>query len=68
MAIHGALAKKDGTVVDVVIGEDENDPVLVFSDLLIHLAGNQMDKKASTVISGSGLPVSSSLLWQKGQR
>jgi aspartyl aminopeptidase len=40
MAIHGALAKKDGTVVDVVIGEDENDPVLVFSDLLIHLAGN----------------------------
>ena len=55
MAIHGALAKKDGTVVDVVIGEDENDPVLVFSDLLIHLAGNQMDKKASTVITGEGL-------------
>ena len=55
MAIHGALAKKDGSVVDVVIGEDENDPVLVFSDLLIHLAGNQMDKKASTVITGEGL-------------
>ena len=55
MAIHGALAKKDGTVIDVVIGEDENDPVLVFSDLLVHLAGNQMDKKASTVITGEGL-------------
>jgi len=55
MAIHGALVKKDGTVVDVVIGEDESDPVLVFSDLLIHLAGNQMDKKASTVITGEGL-------------
>ena len=55
MAIHGALVKKDGTCVNVVIGEDESDPVLVFSDLLIHLAGNQMDKKAATVITGEGL-------------
>ena len=55
MAIHGALAKKDGTVIDVVIGEDENDPVLVFSDLLVHLAANQMDKKAGQVITGEGL-------------
>ena len=55
MAIHGALVKKDGTCVDVVIGEDESDPVLVFSDLLVHLAANQMDKKASTVITGEGL-------------
>ena len=55
MAIHGALVKKDGTVVDVVIGEDETDPVLVFSDLLVHLAANQMDKKASQVITGEGL-------------
>ena len=36
MAIHGAMVKKDGTVVNVVIGEDENDPVLVFSDLLFN--------------------------------
>ena len=55
MAIHGALVKKDGICVNVVIGEDESDPVLVFSDLLIHLAGNQMDKKAATVITGEGL-------------
>ena len=55
MAIHGALVKKDGTTVNVVIGEDETDPVLVFSDLLVHLAANQMDKKASTVITGEGL-------------
>jgi len=55
MAIHGALAKKDGTVIDVVIGEDESDPVLVFSDLLVHLAANQMDKKAGQVITGEGL-------------
>ena len=55
MAIHGVLVKKDGTAADVVIGEDENDPVLVFSDLLVHLAGNQMDKKAGQVITGEGL-------------
>ncbi|MDD7311893.1 MAG: aminopeptidase [Clostridiaceae bacterium] len=55
MAIHGVLVKKDGTAVDVIIGEDENDPVLVFSDLLVHLAGNQMDKKAGQVITGEGL-------------
>ena len=55
MAIHGALVKKDGTTVNVVIGEDESDPVLVFSDLLVHLAANQMDTKASAVITGEGL-------------
>ena len=55
MAIHGVLVKKDGTAADVVIGEDESDPVLVFSDLLVHLAGNQMDKKAGQVITGEGL-------------
>ena len=55
MAIHGVLVKKDGTAADVVIGEDESDPVLVFSDLLVHLAGNQMEKKAGQVITGEGL-------------
>ena len=54
-AIHGVLVKKDGTAADVVIGEDESDPVLVLSDLLVHLAGNQMDKKAGQVITGEGL-------------
>ncbi len=55
MAIHGTVAKKDGTAVDIIIGEDETDPVLVFSDLLVHLAGAQMDKKAGQVITGEGL-------------
>ncbi|GAB5613834.1 aminopeptidase [Faecalimonas canis] len=57
LAIHGTVAKKDGTTVDIVVGEKEDDPVLVISDLLIHLAGEQMDKKASVVIEGEGLDV-----------
>ena len=57
LALHGVVAKKDGTVVDVVIGEDENDPVIGLSDLLIHLSGEQMGKKASEVITGEGLDI-----------
>ncbi len=55
MAIHGVLALKDGTVKNVSIGEDPTDPVFVFTDLLIHLSGTQMDKKAGQVITGEGL-------------
>ncbi|MDO4617163.1 MAG: aminopeptidase [Lachnospiraceae bacterium] len=55
MAIHGVVVKKDGTKVNVVIGEKEEDPVFVFTDLLIHLAGQQMEKKASTVVEGENL-------------
>ena len=55
LAIHGVVAKKDGTVVDVVIGEKETDPVLVISDLLIHISQEQLEKKASVVIEGEGL-------------
>ena len=47
LAIHGVVAKKDGEVVDVVIGEDDNDPVFCVTDLLIHLAGKQLQKKAA---------------------
>lgn len=57
LAIHGVIAKKDGTVVDVVIGEDEEDPIVYITDLLIHLAGNQMNKKASEVIEGENLDI-----------
>ena len=57
MAIHGVVVKKDGTVVDVIIGEDDSDPVVGISDLLIHLAAQQMDKKASVVIEGEALNV-----------
>ena len=52
LAIHGVIAKKDGTIVDVCIGEDENDPVVGISDLLIHLSADQLDKKAAKVIEG----------------
>ena len=57
LALHGVVAKTDGTVVDVVIGEDDDDPVVGVSDLLIHLAQEQMGKKASVVIEGEQLNV-----------
>lgn len=57
LALHGVVVKKDGTVVDVNIGEKESDPVFGISDLLIHLAGEQMEKKASKVIDGEDLNV-----------
>lgn len=57
LAIHGVVAKKDGTVVNVSIGDDENDPVFCVSDLLIHLAGEQLEKKASKVIEGENLDI-----------
>lgn len=55
LALHGVIAKKDGTVVNVSIGEKEDDPVFVITDLLIHLAAKQMEKKASTVVEGEKL-------------
>ena len=57
LAIHGVVAKKNGEVVNVVIGEDDNDPVVSVTDLLPHLAANQMQKKASVVIEGEKLDV-----------
>lgn len=55
LAIHGIVVKKDGTKVNVVIGEDDNDPVLVITDLLIHLAADQMQLTAAKVIEGEKL-------------
>ena len=57
MALHGVVAKKDGSIVEIVIGEKEEDPVLVITDLLIHLAKEQLEKKASVVIEGERLDV-----------
>ena len=57
LAIHGVVVKKDGTKVEIVIGEDENDPVLVITDLLIHLAQEQLKKEAAKVIEGEKLDV-----------
>ncbi|MBR3235445.1 MAG: aminopeptidase [Atopobiaceae bacterium] len=57
LAIHGVVAKKDGSVVPVVVGEDASDPVFVITDLLIHLAREQLGKEASKVIEGEMLDV-----------
>ena len=57
LALHGIVAKKDGSIVNVVIGEDDSDPVVGISDLLIHLSAEQMQKKAAEVIGGEDLNV-----------
>ena len=57
LALHGVIAKKDGTVIPVNIGEKPEDPVFGVSDLLIHLAADQMEKKASKVIEGEDMDV-----------
>lgn len=57
LAIHGVVAKKDGTVVDVRIGEEENDPVFCVTDLLIHLSKDQMAKTLGDAITGENLDV-----------
>lgn len=57
LAIHGVVAKKDGSVVDVVIGEDENDPVFCVTDLLPHLAKDQMAKNLEDAITGENLDI-----------
>jgi aspartyl aminopeptidase len=57
LALHGVVVKKDGTVVEVNVGESKNDPVFCVSDLLIHLAGEQMEKKANKVIEGENLDI-----------
>lgn len=55
LALHGVIVKKDGTTVELNIGEEEDDPVFFISDLLIHLAGEQLEKKAAKVIEGEAL-------------
>ena len=57
LALHGVIVKKDGTTIEVNIGEDEKDPVFFVSDLLIHLAGEQLEKKAAKVIEGEALDI-----------
>ena len=55
LAIHGVVVKKDGTTVELNIGENEDDPVFFVSDLLIHLAAQQLEKSAAKVIEGEAL-------------
>lgn len=55
LALHGVVILNDGTKVDICIGEDESDPVFCITDLLIHLSGDQMQKKLADGITGEGL-------------
>lgn len=55
LALHGVIAKKDGTVVQVNIGDKPKDPVFGVSDLLVHLSAEQLEKKAAKVIEGENL-------------
>ena len=55
LALHGSVVRSDGSVVDICVGEDEGDPVFYISDLLPHLAKDQMDKKVADAIPGEGL-------------
>lgn len=57
LAIHGVIVKKDGTVMDVNIGEEEDDPIVYITDLLIHLSAKQMQKTAAEVIEGEKLDI-----------
>lgn len=57
LAMHGIVVRKDGSSVNVNIGEDDNDPVVGISDLLVHLSADQMSKTAAKVIEGEDLNV-----------
>ena len=57
LAIHGVVVKSNGDVVDVCIGEDEDDPVFCVTDLLIHLSGERMERKANKVVEGEALDI-----------
>ncbi len=57
LALHGVVVKQDGTVVEICVGENENDPVFIITDLLIHLATQQMQKPLATGITGENLNV-----------
>lgn len=57
LAMHGVVVKKDGTFINVVVGEDDCDPVLGISDLLVHLSSDQMAKTGAKVVEGEDLNV-----------
>ena len=67
LAIYGVVCKKDGTCIDVAIGDDANDPVVGISDLLIHLSADQMQKNAAKVIEGEDLDVTMGSMPLKGE-
>lgn len=68
LSIHGVVVKKDLTKVDIVIGEDENDPVVGVSDLLVHLAQTQQEKKGNKVVEGEDLNILVGSIPLKGEK
>ena len=67
LAIHGVICKKDGVTVEVNIGEDENDPVVMISDLLPHLAADKLSKPAGKAIDGEDLDLTIGHMPLKGE-
>ena len=67
LAIYGVVCKKDGSVIDVAIGDDPTDPIVGISDLLIHLSADQMQKSAAKVIEGEDLDVTLGSMPLKGE-
>ena len=57
LALHGVVVKKDGTTIQITLGEREDDPVFCVTDLLVHLSQDQLEKKASKVIEGEKLDI-----------
>lgn len=57
LALHGVIAKKDGSLVEVNIGESPEDPIVYVTDLLVHLASKQLAKKGSEVVTGENLDI-----------
>ncbi len=67
LALHGVVIKKDGTTIDVNIGEEKGDPIFGISDLLIHLSADQLQKPASKVIEGEDLDLTIGSIPLKGE-
>ena len=67
LALHGVVIKKDGSTIDVNIGEEKGDPVFGISDLLIHLSADQLQKPASKVIEGEDLDLTIGSMPLKGE-
>ena len=67
LALHGVVCKKDGTTVEIHIGEKEEDPIFCITDLLIHLSGEQLTKTANKVIEGENLDVTIGSIPLKGE-
>ncbi len=67
MALHGVAVKKDGMVIPICIGEDPDEPVVGVSEILIHLAAKQMEKKASEAVEGEALDLIAGSIPKEGE-